>query len=137
MASLLSTFLMKFRSSSFSIRSWRFSFCGVRYWSAGGLRKLLGCFGTLPCSRSRLCFLYSLQMVFLDRLKRLIEFICQLPVGISLFNMQPQELFHNWPWCDVVRRMFWHMALSFLSLLYRFSSLLSITHFSWSGATTC
>ena len=70
----------------------------------------------------------------LDRLKRFIEFICQLPVGISLFNTQPQDLFHDWPWCDVLPRMFWHTDLSSRSLLYLFSPLLSIVHFSWGGA---
>ena len=102
----------------------------VRSWieEAAGTFRNLAMFKEQP-----LLFVFIVNGV-LDRLKRLIEFICQLPVGISLFNTQPQDLFHDWPWCDVVPRMFWHTDLSSRSLLYLFSPLLSIVHFSWGGA---
>lgn len=106
MASLLSKLLMKisqqlifhsqlailFLQSKILVRSWSEEAAGT-FWN-------LAMFKEQP-----LLFVFIVNGV-LDCLKRLIEFICQLPVGISLFNMQPQDLFHDWPWCDVVPRMF-------------------------------
>ncbi len=73
-------------------------------------------------------------MVFWIVLKGLLNLSASCRQVYPSSIMHPQDLFHDWPWCDVVPGMFWHMDLSSLSLLYLFSSLLSIVHFSWGGA---
>ncbi len=109
-----------FLQSKILLRSWREE-------AAGAFRNFA------VFKEQSLLFVFIVNGV-LDRFERLIEFICQLSVGISFFNMQPQDLFHDRPCRDMLPGMFWHMNLSSLFLLYRLSLSLSIVHFSWGGA---